>query len=89
MGSPLSLNALREDLEVSHKAVTHWMNILDRLYPVVRVPPFTSSKARTLRKMPKAYLWDTSLVPEPGCRFENLVALHLSKLCHYLEDREG
>lgn len=23
MGSPLSLNALREDLEVSHRAVTH------------------------------------------------------------------
>jgi uncharacterized protein len=62
VGSPLSLNALREDLEVSHKAVSHWMDVLDRLYYVARVPPFTSSKVRSLRKMPKAYLWDASVI---------------------------
>ena len=38
---------------------------------------------------PKAYLWDWSQVPEPGPRFENLVAFHLLKLCHYLQDRDG
>lgn len=89
VGSPLSLNALREDLEVSHGALTHWMDILERLYHVFRVRPFVSRQVRALRRMPKAYLWDSSLVPERGPRFENLVALHLLKLCHYLEDREG
>ena len=89
VGSPLSLNALREDLEVSHRAVTHWMNVLDRLYHAIRVPPFASSRIRALRKRPKVYLWDWSLVPSAGPRFENLVALHLLKLCHYLEDRDG
>ena len=39
--------------------------------------------------MPKAYLWDWSLVAEPGARFENLVAMHLLKLCHMLQDRDG
>jgi predicted AAA+ superfamily ATPase len=39
--------------------------------------------------MPKAYLWDSSLVSEPAARFENLVALHLLKMCHYLQDAEG
>jgi len=39
--------------------------------------------------MPKAYLWDSSLVPERAARFENLVALHLLKLCHWLEDHDG
>ena len=29
------------------------------------------------------------VVAEPAARFENLVASHLLKLCHYLEDREG
>lgn len=89
VGSPLSLNALREDLEVSHRALTSWMDILDRLYYVFRVTPYASSAVRSLRKMPKAYLWDSSLVEAPGPRFENLVALHLLKLCHYLQDREG
>ena len=39
--------------------------------------------------MPKAYLWDWSLVPPAGPRFENLVAGHLLKFCHAMEDREG
>jgi predicted AAA+ superfamily ATPase len=89
VGSPLSLNALREDLEVSHRALTSWMEVLDRLYHVFRVRPFASTRIRALRKMPKAYLWDPSLVPDRAARFENLVASHLLKLCHYLQDREG
>lgn len=89
VGSPLSLNALGEDLEASHRALTHWMNVLERLYHVVRIRPFASAKVRSLRKMPKAYLWDWSLVGQAGGRFENLVALHLLKLCHELQDREG
>ena len=87
--SPLSLNSLREDLEVSHRAVTHWIDILDRLYYAVRISPFASTRVRAMRKMPKAYLWDWTLVTDRGARFENLVALHLLKLCHLLEDRDG
>ncbi len=89
VAAPLSLNSLREDLESSHRALTHWMEILDRLYFSFRIRPFGTPRARTLRKMPKAYLWDWSLVENPGPRFENLVALHLLKLCHDLVDREG
>jgi len=82
VASPLSLNALREDLEVSHRAVTHWVDILDRPYYAVRVPPFTSKRVRSLRKMPKAHLWDWTLVADRARRLENLVALHLLKLCN-------
>jgi hypothetical protein len=89
VGSPLSLNALREDLEVSQRAVTRWVDVLERLYHVFRVPPFVTPRVRALRKMPKAYLWDWSLVAADAPRFENLVALHLLKFCHLLQDREG
>ncbi|MEW5984244.1 MAG: DUF4143 domain-containing protein [Acidobacteriota bacterium] len=89
MGSLLSLNALRENLEVSHRAVTHWMDVLERLYHVVRVRPFTARRFAGLKRMPKAYLWDWTLVRDPAARFENLVAMHLLKLCHALQDWEG
>jgi predicted AAA+ superfamily ATPase len=89
VGSLLSLNALREDLEVSHRAVSSWMMIFERLYHAFRIQPYVSARVNGLRKMPKAYLWDSGLVPAPGARFENLVASHLLKLCHFLEDREG
>ena len=89
VGSPLSLNALREDLEVSHRAVTHWIDVLERLYHVALVRPFASRRVASLKRMPKAYLWDWSLVPDRAARFENLMALHLLKFCHALQDREG
>lgn len=89
IGSPLSVNALREDLEVSHRAVSHWLDVLERLYFLYRLPPFTARTIRGLKKEPKFYLWDWSMVPAPGPRFENLVAAHLLKLCHHLDDVEG
>jgi len=89
VASPLSLNSLREDLEVSHRAVSHWMDVLERLYFTFRIAPFRSKAVQSLKQMPKAYLWDWSAIDNEGARFENLVALHLLKLCHDLEDVEG
>jgi predicted AAA+ superfamily ATPase len=89
VGSPLSVNALREDLEVSHRAVSHWLDVLERLYFLFRVPPFATRRVRALHKPNKVYVWDWSLVDAPGPRFENLIASHLLKLCHWLEDVEG
>jgi predicted AAA+ superfamily ATPase len=89
IGSPLSLQSLREDLEVSHRAVTHWMEILERLYYCYKISPFTHKAYRSLKKASKVYLWDWSAVPEEGSRFENLVAGHLLKFKHALEDQEG
>ena len=49
VGSLLSINALREDLEVSHKAVSHWLDVLKHLYYVFRVPPFVAKQVRSIR----------------------------------------
>ncbi|MBI2899627.1 MAG: ATP-binding protein [Planctomycetes bacterium] len=89
VGSPLSLNALREDLEVDYKTVARWMEALERLFVVFRVHPYGGSLARTLRKESKLYFLDWSEVPDPGARFENCVAGHLLKLVHWLQDAEG
>lgn len=89
VGAPLSLQSIREDLEVSHRAVSHWVDILERLYYCYRVTPYAHSTVRSLRKSPKLYLWDWSGIADEGSRFENLIAGHLLKMCHSLEDREG
>ena len=89
VGSPLSINALREDLEVSHKAVSHWLTILERLYYLYRIPPFGAKKLRALKKEQKAYLYDWSLPEDPGSKFENLIAGHLLKWVHFRHDVYG
>jgi len=89
VGSLLSLNSLREDLEVSHNAVTLWMDILESFYYIFRIYPFSSKKIRGLKKEPKLYLWDWSEVQDEAARFENLIASHLLKYVHFLTDYEG
>src|SRR3989338_10949143 len=46
VGSPLSINALREDLQMSHKTVANWLSILERLYAIFRISPFGAPKIR-------------------------------------------
>ena len=80
VGSPLSINALREDLQVAFETVQGWLATLERLYFLFELRPFSGRLARTLRREGKVYLFDHSEIDDPGARFENLVALHLLKL---------
>lgn len=89
VGAPLSVNALREDLQVSHKTVSRWIAILENLYMLFRIYPFGAPKIRAVKKEAKHYHYDWTLVKEPGLRFENLVACHLLKWCHFMEDTNG
>jgi hypothetical protein len=89
VGSLLSANALREDLEVSHRAVSNWLNILEAFYYHFRIYPYSRSEIRSIKREPKLYLWDWSEVEDSAARFENMIAAHLLKLCHYLHDAEG
>lgn len=90
VGSLLSLNSLREDLAVAHKTVTNWMDILERFYYHFRIYPFAHKKIKSLKKEPKLYLWDWSEITDnDGAKLENVVASHLLKLCHYLNDVDG
>lgn len=89
VGSPLSLQNLSVDLQVSQPTVGRWIDILDRLYMTFRVSPFGAPKIRAVKKEQKIYFWDWTQVEDPGARFENLVGSHLLKYCHYLEDTKG
>jgi predicted AAA+ superfamily ATPase len=89
VGSLLSTNALREDLEVSFKAVKRWLDLLESFYYLYRIYPYATTSIRALKKEPKLYLWDWSEVPDESARFENLIASHLLKMTNYLHDCDG
>jgi len=89
VGSPLSVNALREDLQVSHKTASKWLDILERLYAIFRLPPFGAPRLRAVKKERKHYHTDWSLVRDRAVRFENMVASHLLKWVHFEEDAKG
>lgn len=86
VGSFLSRATLRETLEVSFDTIRRWLEYLKELYYIFELKPYTNSIARTLKKEGKIYLWDYSEIEDEGARFENLVASHLLKFCHFWTD---
>jgi predicted AAA+ superfamily ATPase len=89
VGSPLSIKNLKELLQVAHETVARWVEIFERMYFCFRISPYGAPKIRAVKKEQKLYLWDWSLVEDPGARFENFIAAQLLKYCHFVEDTEG
>lgn len=89
VGSPLSYKSLSEDLEIDPKTAKRWVQILGTLYYSFEIPPFGAPKIRAVKKEKKLYLWDWSQVEDKGARFENMVAGHLLKYCHFHTDVYG
>jgi len=89
VGSPLSVNSLTNLIQVAHETVERWLTIFERLYISYRIAPYGANRIRAVRKEKKLYFWDWSRIPDAGPRFENMVAGHLLKYCHFVEDTQG
>jgi predicted AAA+ superfamily ATPase len=89
VGSLLSIANLRQDLSVAFETADKWVGILENLYYCFRITPYGLPRLRAVRKLRKLYLWDWSLCRDESARFENLVASHLLKHCHLVEDTQG
>lgn len=86
VGSLFSPASLARDLEVSFPTIKRWMAYLKELYYLFEIKPYARQIARSLRCEGKVYLWDYAAVPSESARFENLVAAHLLKACHFWTD---
>ncbi len=90
VGSPISINTLVEDLQISNKTLKRYIAILESLYIVFMIYPYHKNIARSILKQPKLYFFDTGFVQgNKGLKFENLCALSLLKYVHYLQDTSG
>lgn len=61
VGSPVSYQSLARDAAVSHGTVKRYVEILEALFIVFRVTPYSKNIARSLLKEPKIYFFDTGL----------------------------
>ncbi len=88
-GSTVSYANLARDLDRDPNTIKRWLELLENLYIIHRVTPFSRNVARSLKKEPKFYLYDHALVEDAGARLENIVANALKKELHFLEDTQG
>lgn len=86
IGNPLSLNSLKEDLEVSHTAVRTWLKALKLSYVIFSIKPYTKKIVRSLKKGEKCYFFDWTRAGSEGAIFENYIAVELFTFCAMLTD---
>ncbi|MCW1930316.1 MAG: ATP-binding protein [Candidatus Kerfeldbacteria bacterium] len=90
VGSPVSYSSIARDVSISPTTAKKYIEILEALYIVFRVTPFTHNIARSLLKEPKIYFFDTAMVEnEIGKRYENMVAVSLLKYVYERNDYLG
>ncbi len=65
---------------MSSTTIRKYIQILEAIYIIFIITPYTTNIARSLLKVPKIYFCDTALVDgSEGSRLENLVAVSLLK----------
>jgi len=86
VGSPLSINALREDMQVSYTAVKNAISALQLTHVIFLIPPYSRSISRAIKKEKKCYFLDWTRCPDPAFRFENYIAVELKTLIELWND---
>lgn len=90
VGSPVSYQSIARDMHVSAPTVKNYVDILESLFVVFRVSPYSRNIARAIQKSPKLYFFDPGFViGDEGARFENLVAVSLLKHLWAQNDYNG
>ena len=86
VGGGINYASLAADLSVSPDTAKVWVSVLESVYYCWTVSPWFRNVSNSIRKQPKAYLWDWSLVQDEGARNENFIASHLLKAVHWWTD---
>ncbi|MBN1903793.1 MAG: ATP-binding protein [Deltaproteobacteria bacterium] len=90
VGGLVTIANLANDIQVAPQTAKSWLEILEKMYLIFIVRPFTKSLPRAVLKPPKVYFFDNGdVLGDEGARFENLIATSLIKRLHFLEDRDG
>ncbi len=85
-GQLVNYSSLAADINVSPDSIRRWIVLLEQIYFVFTIRPWFKNIPKTLRKQPKIYFWDWSLINADGARYENFIASHLLKAVHFWTD---
>jgi predicted AAA+ superfamily ATPase len=90
VGSPISYVSIAEDVAAAPNTVKKYIEVLEALFIIFRVTPFSHNIARSLLKEPKIYFFDNGMVEgDDGAKLENFMAVSLLKHTWALNDYKG
>jgi predicted AAA+ superfamily ATPase len=79
IGSPLSIESIRRDVESSFATIKRYIATLNQLYILFEVLPYSKKIHRSITKEKKCYFYHHPAIIDEGARFENMVAIMLKK----------
>jgi len=82
----LNITSLANQLNIAQTTIQRWINTLQMFYFCFTIKPWQQNIRRAIRKMPKIYLWDWSLIKDEGKKNENFIASHLLKAVNFWVD---
>lgn len=85
-GNLVNYSHLAQEVNVSVPTIKRWIDSLSAFYYCFTIKPWSKNVTRSLRKQPKVYLWDWSVITDLGAKIENFVASHLLKAVHFWTD---
>jgi len=83
IASPLSINSVQEDLHVTHKTVSRWIEGLKKIYLIFSIMPWSHNIRKALKKETKIYFFDWTHITDKGAKFENMLAVSLMRLVYF------
>jgi uncharacterized protein len=91
VGKPTNYDNLAQSLGISPPTSKAWVELLEKLYVVFLLPPFSSSLSRSIRKDRRVYFFDCAAAYDAtgGAQLENMVACSLLKFAQFRKDAFG
>ncbi len=77
VGSPLSINNIAQDIQAAFGSVKEWLKLLESLYLIFMIEPWTKKIRRAILKEKKLYFFHYPEIKDPGAKFENMAAVEL------------
>ena len=91
-GSEVSVNELATQLQMSRATVDHYLDLLEQMFVLFRLPAFSTNPRKEIAKSQKVFFWDTgirnallnafsteSFRPDIGALWENWVVAEVAK----------
>jgi predicted AAA+ superfamily ATPase len=91
VGRPTNYDNLAQSLGISPPTAKSWIELLEKLYVVFLLPPYSGQLSRSLRKDRRVYFFDCAAAYDDtgGAQLENLVACCLLKYVQWRRDATG
>jgi predicted AAA+ superfamily ATPase len=91
VGKPVNFENLARDLSISPPTAKAWVELLEKLYVIFLMPPYSNRLSRSIRKDRRIFFYDCAAAYDDtgGAQLENLVACGLLKFVQFRRDASG